>query len=83
MAPDQGWIPFVKIAFGFVILIVLAILAAIIALGQVKSESSFGLNIILGGLLTLSGGFASWAFRDSRLSKPETKETEEEPSAKD
>jgi thiol:disulfide interchange protein len=71
-APDAGWMPFVKIAFGFALLLVLAILAALIALGNVRAESSFGLNIILGGLLTLSGGFAGWAFRD------EKKETSEE-----
>lgn len=61
-APDQGWMPFVKIAFGFWILVILAALAAIIALGQVKAETSFGLDIILGGLLTLAGGFSGWAF---------------------
>lgn len=61
-APDPGWMPFVKIAFGFWILVVLATLAAIIALGKVHAESSFGLDIILGGLLTLAGGFSGWAF---------------------
>jgi hypothetical protein len=58
--------PFVKIMFGFFILSVLASLAIIIALGKVHAESSFGLDIILGGLLTLSGGFAGWAFRDEK-----------------
>jgi hypothetical protein len=62
-APDPGWMPFVKISFGFCILLVLAGLAAIISLGRVHAESSFGLDIILGGLLTLSGGFAGWAFQ--------------------
>jgi thiol:disulfide interchange protein len=65
-APDPGWLPYVKIMFGFFLLLVLAGLSAIIALGHVKAETSFGLDIILGGLLTLSGGFAGWAFRDSR-----------------
>lgn len=65
-APDPGWMPFVKIMFGYFILLTLAILAAIIAMGKVHPESSFGLDIILGGLLTLAGGFSSWAFRDPR-----------------
>jgi hypothetical protein len=74
-APDPGWMPFAKLLFGFLILIVLAGLAAIIALGHVKAESSFGLDIILGGLLTLSGGFAGWAFRDTSKAKGTDEET--------
>jgi thiol:disulfide interchange protein len=65
-APDPGWMPFVKLMFGFFILAVLAGLATIIAIGKIKAETSFGLDIILGGLLTLSGGFAGWAFRDTK-----------------
>jgi hypothetical protein len=78
-APDEGWLPFVKIMFGFFLLVVLAGLSAIIALGHVKAESSFGLDIILGGLLTLSGGFAGWAFRDAprRGASVETEQTEQ------
>lgn len=78
MAPNPGWMPFVKILFGFFILLVLAVLAALIALGSVRAESSFGLNIILGGLLTLSGGFASWAFRGSTGKPDETEEIDGE-----
>ena len=50
-------------------LIILAILATIIGLGQVKNETSYGLDIILGGLLTLAGGFVGWAFRDTKEDK--------------
>ena len=64
-SPDPAWMPFIKLVFGFFVLISLAVLAAIIALGDVKAEKSFGLDIILGGLLTLAGGFAQWAFGDS------------------
>jgi thiol:disulfide interchange protein len=77
-APDPGWMPYVKILFGYMILIVLAALATIIALGKVKAETSFGLDIILGGLLTLSGGFASWAFRDEK--KQSGEEAGEQPA---
>jgi len=51
-----------KMIFGFMLLTLLAALAAIIALGKVEAESSFGLEQILGGLLVLAGGFAHWAF---------------------
>ena len=62
-APDPGWLPFLKLIFGFVILLVLAALAILIAIKKVHALDSFGLDIILGGLLTLSGGFVGWAFR--------------------
>ncbi len=48
--------------FGFGILMVLSGLAVIIALGKVEMATSYGLNIVLGSLATLSGGFAQWAF---------------------
>lgn len=51
-----------KMIFGFAILVVLATLAAIVGLGKVEMQTSYGLNIILGGLTTLSGMFAQWAF---------------------
>jgi hypothetical protein len=60
--PDPRWLPFLKLGFGFILLIVLAALAAVIALGKVEQQTSYGLNIILGGLLTLAGGFTQWAY---------------------
>jgi cytochrome c biogenesis protein CcdA len=51
-----------KMIFGFSILLVLAVLAAIIAVGKVEQDTSFGLQIVLGALAVLSGGFAQWAF---------------------
>lgn len=48
--------------FGFGILGVLATLAVVIGLGTVTQQNSFGLDIVLGSLATLSGGFAQWAF---------------------
>jgi hypothetical protein len=62
-----------KMLFGFLLLFVTAALAGIIALGKVEQESSYGLPEILGGLLTLSGGFANWAFGESRSSMPKQK----------
>lgn len=48
--------------FGFLLLLLLAVLAAIIAIGKVQESTSFGLQYILGALSVLAGGFAQWAF---------------------
>ena len=55
---DNKW----KAAFGFMLLLVIAGLALAIAIGHVEEKTSFGLQIILGCLTTISGGFAAWAF---------------------
>lgn len=54
-----------RILFGFGVLLVIVILAMTIAIGHVSQESSYGLEIVLGGLNTLSGAFAQWAFSKS------------------
>jgi hypothetical protein len=51
-----------KIIFGFGLLLIIAGLAGVIALGKVEKDSSYGLEIVLGCLTTLTGGFAVWAF---------------------
>lgn len=48
--------------FGFGLLLLISILAAVIAIGHVTKEGSYGLDIVLGSLATLTGGFAQWAF---------------------
>jgi len=62
MTLDNVPMPILKMIFGYMLLVLLAILATIIALGKVSQDTSFGLSEILGGLLVLSGGFAHWAF---------------------
>ena len=57
-----------KMAFGFLLLLCITVLAGMIAIGHVHQESSYGLPEILGGLLALAGGFANWAFGESRSS---------------
>jgi hypothetical protein len=52
--------------FGFCLMIMLAVLAAVIALGKVSQESSFGLQYILGALSALAGGWAQWAFTSTK-----------------
>jgi hypothetical protein len=54
--------PVLKMVFGYMLLVVLAALAAAIALGDVRGETSHGLDQILGGLLVITGAFAHWAF---------------------
>lgn len=68
-APDRGWLDFLKVTFGFLLVLTIASLAALIALGKVEQQTSFGLDIILGGLLTLTGGFANWAFNGTKNDK--------------
>lgn len=53
---------FLKMLFGFYLLTIFAALIIIIAIGHVMKESSYGLDLLIGGLLVLSGGFAHWAF---------------------
>lgn len=48
--------------FGFFLLGTLLVLSLAIGLGKVHQDTSFGLQIILGCLSTLSGSFATWAF---------------------
>lgn len=56
----------VRMAFGFCLLLLIAILAAVIAVGHVTQESSYGLTDVIGILAVLSGGFAQWAFSQRR-----------------
>ena len=60
--------PQAKMLFGFLLLLVIGALCATIAIGHVRQETSYGLPEILGGLLVLAGGFANWAFGESRSS---------------
>ena len=59
-----------KMIFGFATLVVLAVLAAMIALGHVEMQTSYGLAQIIGGLLVLAGGFAHWAFGETTDGNP-------------
>lgn len=72
-APNPGWLPFLKIVFGILLLIIIATLSAVIALGKVEATSSHGLDTLLGGLLTLAGAFSNWAFVSNKK-PPEDKE---------
>lgn len=71
--PDPRWLPFGKLLFGLILLLILAVLSAIIALGKIEATTSHGLDTLLGGLLTLSGGFANWCFKTSKDGAEEDK----------
>lgn len=61
-----------KMVFGFLALLVMAILAGVIALGKVHQETSYGLDYILGGLTMMTGGFANWAFGSTKDAKSQS-----------
>jgi hypothetical protein len=51
-----------RMIFGFCLLGIIAMLACCIALGKVEMATSYGLNMLLGALTTLTGQFSQWAF---------------------
>jgi len=51
-----------RMVFGFLLLGIMAALAAAIALGHVEEKTSYGLMPLLTTLSTLAGGFGQWAF---------------------
>jgi len=66
MKPDPAWIPFLKLLIGLLMFLSLVALAAIIGLGKVEQQSSFGLQDVLGGLLVAFGAWAQYSFGGSR-----------------
>lgn len=65
-APDPGWLPYVKMVYGFLVLLTLVALATVIALGKVEMKTSFGLEGIISALGVLAGMFAQWAFAPTK-----------------
>ena len=59
-----------RMIFGFVLLTIMAALAAAIALGHVEEKTSYGLMPLLTTLSTLAGAFANWAFNSKDDPKP-------------
>ena len=48
--------------FGFSVLVVYAVLAAVIAFGRVEQATSYGLDMVLTAMGPLGGLFCGWAF---------------------
>ncbi len=54
-----------RMAFGFYIVTIIFLLALTVGLGEVRAETSAGLDSILKGLETLATFWAGWAFREA------------------
>lgn len=59
--------------FGLILLLILSSLSVIIALGKIEEATSHGLMPLVTSLSTLAGGFAQWAFSNTRATSPEPK----------
>ena len=55
-----------KMIYGIVLLASLVGLAIMLAIGEIKEESSFGLREIILALALLSQNFSSWAFNAAK-----------------
>ena len=70
---------YLKMGFGYLVLIMLFFLAWQIAVQKVEAATSYGLESIVTGLFTLGGGFAHWAFgkgyapKDDKISETDQK----------
>lgn len=62
LPPDQGWIPFLKLLYGFFVTALIVGLALAVALGKVNKDTSYGLDGIVAGLSFLLAQFAQRAF---------------------
>jgi len=62
--PDPRWLPFLKYLYGFLLLLLISVLAAVIAIGHVQEQTSYGLKDIITGLLMISNAFAVWFAKD-------------------
>lgn len=60
-----------KLAFGFLLLAIIAGITVAVALGRVEEATSYGLMPLLTMLSTLAGSFCNWAF--GRNDKPPDK----------
>ena len=55
--------------WGFLLLIITAVLIGIIALGHVEEQTSAGLKDVIDILGVLGGGWVVWAFSNSKKDK--------------
>lgn len=61
-----------KMWYGYLLLLILGTLIAMVSLGHVNKETSYGLDGLITGLLMLIQQWASWAFnrRNDKTQKP-------------
>jgi hypothetical protein len=62
-----------RMAFGFMILGILGMLALFFGLGKVEEKTSYGLIPIITALVTIAGAFAQWAFSNKPPKPPDSK----------
>lgn len=60
--PSREWLPFLRMGLAYFVVLVLASLAAVIALGKVNEKDSYGLREIVSAFGVLAGGCAGYAF---------------------
>jgi len=60
-----------RLIFGYFIFAAIVVLAALIALGKVSKDSSYGLDFLLGAITLMAGGWTQWAFSKDHKDKDE------------
>lgn len=55
-----SWVPVLKLFYGILLLSIIGFLCVVIGMGHVEQATSYGLDIVLGCLATLAGGFGTW-----------------------
>jgi hypothetical protein len=68
---ERNLLEFMRLCFGYLLLIGVMLLARGIGLNQVTEQSSFGLREIILILGMLASNWSSWAFFSNRQSKEE------------
>jgi hypothetical protein len=63
-----------RLIFGYATLVIIAGIAVMIAVGEVKQESSYGLEPILVALTSVAASFCNWAFARTETGKEVGKE---------
>jgi hypothetical protein len=70
---DKITLEYFKMLFGFMLLLMIGTIACVIAIGDLATKTSEGLNQVLTIVSVLSGGFAQWAFTPPKT--PDDKDT--------
>lgn len=66
-----------KMAWGFLLLFIVAFLIGLIAIGKVEQSTSWGLDRVLDLLEVLGGGWAAWTFATKDRPKDDSQSTKE------
>lgn len=61
-APDADWLAFLRVLFGYCLLLVFACLIAMIAVGKVEEKTSYGLMPLIVALAGMGGAWTQAIF---------------------